>query len=347
MVRFPHHDNHQVFLEIEGDGTDLVYPNGLATSLPEEAQERFLHAIPGLERARIAHYGYAVEYDFFPTSQITRSLETKMIRRLYLAGQVNGTSGYEEAAAQGLMAGINAALALDKKDPVVLSRSEAYIGVLIDDLVTRVPAEPYRMFTSRAEHRLLLRHDTADIRLAPLGERLGIAPPGLAARARERDAAANREVAYLSRRAVPPELAAPVARARGGEPPAGPVDLASLLRRPEIRYEDILPLRDGEPLPDEEVRREAETRIKYAGYVERQRRAVERLARMEERTIPRGFDYESVRGFSREGREKLIRFAPETVGVASRIEGVTPADLSLLVVHLDRRARAASSGEKR
>jgi len=174
-------------------------------------------------------------------------------------------------------------------------------------------------------------------------------PPeeSLAARARARDAAADREVAYLARRAVPAGTAAPVARARGGEPPAGPVDLASLLRRPEIRYEDILPLRDGEPIPEEAVRREAETRIKYAGYVERQRRVVERLARMEGRAIPRAFDYESVRGFSREGREKLIRFAPETVGVASRIEGVTPADLSLLVVHLDRRARAASSGEKR
>lgn len=331
VVRFPHHDFHQIFLEIEGDGTDLVYPNGLATSLPEEGQREFLRTIPGLEKSEMALPGYAVEYDFFPTDQIRRSLETKRIGHLYFAGQVNGTSGYEEAAAQGLIAGINAVHRLDNKDPVHLTRSESYIGVLIDDLVTCNPTEPYRMFTSRAEHRLLLRHDNADIRLAALGRRLGLIPEEVHLRAEERDRLAREEIKYLSGK---------TARVEG----AAPVRLDAFLRRPEVTYENIIPMRGERPVPEPPVRREVEIRIKYAGYVKRQKRVVEKLSRMEGRPIPAGFDYESVRGFSREGSEKLIRYSPETVGVASRIDGVTPADLSLLVVHLDRKARA---GKKR
>lgn len=345
VVRFAHHPSHQIFLESEGGNDDLVYPNGISTSLPEDVQREFLKTIPGLEEAEMVWPGYAVEYDFFPTDQIRRSLETRLVGGLYFAGQVNGTSGYEEAAAQGLLAGINAARKLGGGEAVVLKRAEAYIGVLVDDLVTCEPAEPYRMFTSRAEHRLLLRHDTADLRLSPMGVALGLLPEEVLLRARARDDHANREIDYLDRRTVPGDVASLLVSSRGGEPVAGPARLAALLRRPEITYEDLLPLRDGEPAPPDDVRREVEVRIKYDGYVRRQQRVVERLASMENRPIPAGFHYERIRGFSGEGGEKLARFRPESVGVASRIDGVTPADISLLVVHLDRRARSRGTPE--
>lgn len=343
VVRFGHHSSHKIFLEAEGGAEDLVYPNGISTSLPEETQRALLRTIPGLEDAEMVHPGYAVEYDFFPTDQIRRSLETRRVRGLYFAGQVNGTSGYEEAAAQGLVAGINAALGLDGREPIRFGRGEAYIGVLIDDLITREPEEPYRLFTSRAEHRLLLRHDTADIRLAPLGVRLGLLPERVLRLAEERDRAAAREIVYLESIPVTPEGGSRALVEAGMRPASGPTTLAGLLRRPEVRYEDLLAFRNGEPVPPEAVRREVETRVKYAGYVARQTREAERLASMEGRPIPEAFDHETIRGLSREGREKLLRFRPETVGVASRIDGVSPADLALLVVHLDRRERARSA----
>jgi len=343
VVRFGHHSSHKIFLEAEGGVEDLVYPNGISTSLPEETQRALLRTIPGLEDAEMVHPGYAVEYDFFPTDQIRRSLETRRVRGLYFAGQVNGTSGYEEAAAQGLVAGINAALGMDGREPICFGRGEAYIGVLIDDLITREPEEPYRLFTSRAEHRLLLRHDTADIRLAPLGVRLGLLPERVLRLAEERDRAAAREIVYLESIPVTPEGGSRALVEAGMRPASGPTTLAGLLRRPEVRYEDLLAFRNGEPVPPEAVRREVETRVKYAGYVARQTREAERLASMEGRPIPEAFDHETIRGLSREGREKLLRFRPETVGVASRIDGVSPADLALLVVHLDRRERARSA----
>ncbi len=336
VVRFADNPSHHVFLEIEGGRDDLVYPNGLSTSLPREAQQRFLRTIPGLERCEIAVPGYTVEYDFFSTHQIGPSLETRLIERLFLAGQVNGTSGYEEAAAQGLMAGINAARAIRGEPPVILGRAEAYIGVLIDDLVTCVPTEPYRMFTSRAEYRLLLRHDTADIRLAPTGARIGLLPEKVAARAVERDRLADEEVARLEKRLVPPDEANRLITAAGGVPVKEATRLAALLKRPEIRMSAIPAAMVGTPRPPEPVRREAEVRIKYAGYVDRQKRIVERFETMEKRAIPENFDYDVIGGLSREGAEKLKRFRPGRLGIASRIDGVTPADISLVVVYLDR-----------
>jgi tRNA uridine 5-carboxymethylaminomethyl modification enzyme len=238
---------------------------------------------------------------------------------------------------------VNAARALSGEDPIVFSRAEAYIGVLIDDLVTREPEEPYRLFTSRAEHRLLLGHETADIRLAALGARLGLLPAWVARRARERDERAAREAAYLESVLLYPETSSAALAAAGLDPVSTPTPLAAILRRPGVRYEDILPLRDGEPAPEGAARREAETRVKYSGYVNRQLRIVERLDAMEGRAIPEGFDYLGVAGFSREGREKLSRFRPETLGTASRIDGVSTADLALLAVHLDRWDRARRS----
>ncbi len=334
--RFAHQPSHHVFLEIEGGDSDLVYPNGLSTSLPEDVQEEFLRSIPGLEECEMVIPGYAVEYDFFPSDQIRRSLETTLVEGLYLAGQMNGTSGYEEAAAQGIMAGINAANRCRGDRPLVLSRAEAYIGVLVDDLVTRVPREPYRMFTSRAEHRLILRHDTADVRLAPVGAALGLASEAAARRAAEKDRDARREIAYLSSRTAPFHEANELTERLEAGPVRPGTKVVEILRRPAVSYDDILPLRDGEPLPAPPLRREVEVRVKYAGYVERQIRLVEKLKKMENRSIPTHFAYEEVGGLSNEAEEKLTAFRPETLGVASRIEGVTPADVSLLVVYLDR-----------
>jgi len=320
VVRFPDRSRHQVFLEPEGRDTDEVYCNGLATSVPEDVQDRIVRAIPGMARARILRYGYAVEYDFVPPTQTEATLESKALEGLYLAGQINGTSGYEEAAGQGLLAGVNAARALAGKPPVVLRRDQAYLGVLVDDLVTKGTEEPYRMFTSLAEYRLLLRHDNADRRLMPTGREVGLVGDEAwrALQAKEREIRSAEDVLRRTR--------------RGGR------TLEELLRRPEVTWSsleaEVPDLADLRLSP--EARELVVIEAKYAGSLARQEAQVQRARRMEDRPIPPALDYARVPHLRTEAREKLARVRPRSVGQASRIAGVGPADLAVLMIHLSR-----------
>ncbi len=323
VMRFSDKESHPIFLEPEGLATDVVYVNGVSTSLPGEVQHAFVHTIDGLEKAVFLREGYAVEYDFVLPSQLDRTLAARSVPGLFLAGQINGTSGYEEAAAQGLVAGANAALWSQEREPLVLARDEAYIGVLVDDLVVAQPTEPYRMFTSRAEHRLLLRSDNADRRLVPLAARHGLAGQGALERlgAREARLAAALAVLASERSAV-----------HAGK------TWAEVLRRPEVDVSAIE--RDCEALRalslSADERAAVECDIKYAGYVAREREQVERLRRQEELEIPRDLDYASLRGLANEARVRLAAVRPRTLGQASRIAGVRPPDVALLAIHVQR-----------
>ena len=346
VMRFADKDRHQIFLEPEGRDTVEVYPNGLSTSLPLDIQIAMVRSIKGLEHAEIMRPGYAIEYDFSDPTQLNSSLETKLVEGLFFAGQLNGTTGYEEAAAQGLIAGINAVLKGRKQPPLILRRDEAYIGVLIDDLVTRgIGGEPYRMFTSRAEYRLLLREDNADRRLAPIGERLGLlkAEAGAMVRAKGERVAAEHE--RLAATIVPAsdDVNRQLLEA-GSSAISQAIRAVELLKRPEIRYPLVLRLADLPPSLTVDQAAELEVEVKYDGYVKRQAEAVERFRRLEGTIIPTWLDYGAVPGLSTEARERLIRVRPRSLGQAARMPGITPAAISLLAVHIrgnrDRVARA-------
>jgi tRNA uridine 5-carboxymethylaminomethyl modification enzyme len=329
VIRFAEKDRHQIFLEPEGLSTSWIYVNGLSTSLPMDVQDQILSALPALRDAKVVQYGYAVEYDFFPPTQIRSTFETKAVGGLYFAGQICGTSGYEEAAGQGFLAGVNAVLALRGDQPFVLDRSQAYLGVLVDDLVVECPREPYRMFTSRAEYRLLLRSDNADMRLMELGHGLGLIPSAALSRVERKRRLVGETLEYLE------------SRHHDGR------DLLRILRRPETTLRDLFdldPVLASREL-DPGVQQAVEIEAKYAAYVERQKAQVAKFKRMEQRLIPTNFDYSRVPGIRGESREKLAKVMPHSLGQASRISGVTPADLNILLVYLDSPARKLSPEE--
>lgn len=341
VVRFADKPGHQVFLEPEGRHTLEYYVQGMSTSLPEDVQLAMLRTVEGMERVRIIRPGYAIEYDCIEPTQLERTLEAKAIQGLFAAGQVNGTSGYEEAAAQGILAGINAAQKSAGQEMLVLERSQAYLGVLVDDLVTKGTPEPYRMLTSRAEYRLLLRQDNADLRLTPTGYRVGLVKEDRYRLFKEKKDKMEAEVERLKKEKLNPtrEIQEVLSRLGTGEL-SGPVTLERLLKRPEMDYEKLKELPLEFPDLDREVEKQVEIQIKYAGYIDKQQAQVEKFLRMEKRLIPQDVDYESVPGLRKEAREKLKKLKPRSLGQAGRISGVTPADLSLLLLYMEQVSRA-------
>jgi tRNA uridine 5-carboxymethylaminomethyl modification enzyme len=340
IVRFADKERHGMFLEPEGWSTNEVYVQGCNTSLPEDVQWDMLRAIPALRDVEIMRVGYAIEYDAVATGEITADLAAKRLRGLYLAGQINGTTGYEEAAAQGIVAGINAARYVQGQPPVILRRDEAYIGVLIDDLVTKEIHEPYRMFTSRAEHRLLLRADNADLRLTPLAGALGlVAHERVAAVERKRARTVELLELLSSRRVFPSAATNQRLLANQVAPLSTEATAEELLRRPEVRYAQIQAAL-GLPDAPQDVAEQAEIQAKYGGYLVKQQREVDRVQRMESRRLPSELDYGAIRGLRNEARQVLARFRPATLGQAARLAGINPADIAVLLVVLERKVQS-------
>ena len=341
ITRFKDKDRHQIFIEPEGRETCEIYVNGFSTSLPENIQNDALRKIPGFENVKLFRPGYAIEYDYFPPVQLYHTLETKLISNLFFAGQINGTTGYEEAACQGLVAGINAAFKIDKKDAFILKRNEAYIGVLIDDLVTKGTDEPYRMFTSRAEYRILLRQDNADIRLTPIAKKIGLASQKRIDRLDYKTNYIKEILNTLNSKNIGPDEINPYLESLGESTISRNTRLAKILSRPNIKFKDIknadaFKLFFQKNKIDLEAIEEAEILIKYSGYIEKEKENVEKFNRLESIKIPPDFNFEKIKSISSEGREKLKKIKPKTIGQASRISGVSPSDISVLLVYMGR-----------
>lgn len=339
IERFSERNRHQIFVEPEGWDTVEVYVNGFSTSLPENVQHQAIRQIVGFKNAKIFRPGYAIEYDYFPPTQLKRSLETKLVQGLYFAGQINGTTGYEEAACQGLMAGINAHRKVKGEDPIILSRSEAYIGVLIDDLVTKGTDEPYRMFTSRAEYRILLRQDNADLRLTQMGRDIGLVDDIRMNRLDEKIKNTKEALSYFEKESISPEEINPVLENNNSSTIKQKNKIGKILSRPQIKFADLLKVESVKEKTQnisQEGIEQAEIQIKYNGYIEREKETVMKLNKLEGIRIPKAFDYSKLNAISSESREKLNHIKPETIGQASRISGVSPSDINILLVFMGR-----------
>lgn len=339
--RFADKDRHQIFVEPEGWNTVEMYINGFSTSLPEDVQFKALRSVEGFEKVKFFRPGYAIEYDYFPPTQLKHTLETKIIDGLYFAGQINGTTGYEEAASQGLMAGVNAALQVKEKEPFILKRSEAYIGVLIDDLITKGTEEPYRMFTSRAEYRTLLRQDNADFRLTPKSYDIGLATEQRLKRMEKKEKESSNLVSFFKETSISPKEANPVLEKKGSSPMSQSGKLFKLFARPQITLEDVITFEKvkeyiNENNLEQEILEQAEIQVKYAGYIEKEKNNADKLNRLEDVRIPENFDYSKLKSLSFEAREKMSKIKPRTVSQASRISGVSPNDISVLLVYMGR-----------
>ncbi len=340
IVRFADKESHQIFVEPMGLETEEMYLQGMSSSLPEDVQIQMMRTLPGLENVSVMRSAYAIEYDCINPIQLKQSLELRSIEGLFSGGQINGSSGYEEAAAQGLVAGINAALKVMGKDPLILDRSQAYIGVLVDDLVTKGTKEPYRMMTSRAEYRLLLRQDNADLRLTPIGYAIGLINEERYKLFDNKKKLIEDEIARLEKTVVPPsEEVNSFLESKGSSKIISGIKLAELLRRPEVLYEDMAVIDPERPELSHAVREQVEISVKYEGYIKRQMQQVEQFKKLENRKLPENIDYKEVYGLSNEAKQKLNLMKPESVGQASRISGVSPADISVLLIYLEQRKK--------
>ncbi|MEN9325960.1 MAG: tRNA uridine 5-carboxymethylaminomethyl modification enzyme GidA [Bacteroidota bacterium] len=339
--RFADKERHQLFIEPEGWKTCEVYVNGFSTSLPEDVQFKALRSVEGFENVKFFRPGYAIEYDYFPPTQLKHTLETKLINGLYFAGQINGTTGYEEAASQGLMAGINAALQVQEKEPLILKRDEAYIGVLIDDLITKGTEEPYRMFTSRAEYRTLLRQDNADLRLTPKGYGIGLAKEDRLKRMEYKLDASDKFITFFKETSIKAEVANPILEEKGSSLMTQGDKMFKVFSRPQIDLDDILKFKAvtdyiSENNLDQEVIEQAEIQVKYSGYIEKEKNHADKVNRLEDVRIPDNYDFDKIKAISIEARQKLTKIRPTTIAQASRISGVSPSDISVLLIHMGR-----------